>query len=128
MRGLHFQKPPFEQAKLVRCIEGQVLDVVVDIRTNSKTYGHHVKVLLSGKNKRQLFVPRGFAHGFLVMSEYAIFAYKVDNFYEPDYEGGIYWNDPTLNIPWGVDENEIIVSSKDSKLSFFSEFKSPFSI
>ena len=84
LRGLHFQKPPFEQAKLVRCIEGEVLDVAVDIRKNSKTYGKHVSVLLSGENKRQLFVPRGFAHGFLVLSDSATFAYKVDNTYAPD--------------------------------------------
>ena len=84
MRGLHFQKPPFEQAKLVRCIEGEVLDVAVDIRKKSKTYGKYVSVILSGENKRQLFVPRGFAHGFLVLSESAIFAYKVDNTYAPD--------------------------------------------
>ena len=128
LRGLHFQKPPFEQTKLVRCIEGEVLDVAVDIRTNSKTYGHHVKVLLSGENKRQLFVPRGFAHGFLVLSESAILAYKVDNVYAPDYDLGIRWNDPTLKIPWGINENEILVSEKDSKLSLFSEFKSPFII
>lgn len=128
LRGLHFQKPPFEQTKLVRCIEGEVLDVAVDIRTNSKTYGHHVKVLLSGENKRQLFVPKGFVHGFLVLSESAILAYKVDNVYAPDYDSGIRWNDPTLKIPWGFNENEILVSEKDSKLSLFSEFKSPFII
>lgn len=126
LRGLHFQKPPFDQAKLVRCIEGRVLDIAVDIRNQSKTYGQHIAIELSCKNKKQLFIPRGFAHGFLVLSETAIFAYKVDNIYAPDYDAGIYWNDPTLNIPWGVKKSEIMVSEKDSKLSFFSEFKSPF--
>tara|TARA_B110000003_G_scaffold174133_1_gene173740 strand:+ start:366 stop:920 length:555 start_codon:yes stop_codon:yes gene_type:complete len=128
LRGLHFQKPPFDQAKLVRCIEGKVLDVAVDLRNGSKTYGQHIAIELSGENKKQLFVPRGFAHGFLVLSESAIFTYKVDNVYAPDYDSGIYWNDSTLNIPWGVDKSEILVSKKDSKLSFFSEFKSPFFI
>ena len=126
LRGLHFQKPPFEQAKLVRCIEGEVLDVSLDIRKNSKTYGKHVSVLLSGENKRQLFVPRGFAHGFLVLSDSATFAYKVDNSYAPDYDAGIRWNDKELNIQWGMEDSDIIVSEKDSKLPFLSKFKSPF--
>ena len=126
LRGLHFQKPPFDQAKLVRCIEGKVLDVAVDLRNGSKTYGQYIAIELSGENKKQLFIPRGFAHGFLVLSESAIFAYKVDNIYAPDYDSGIYWNDPILNISWGVDKSEILVSEKDSKLSFFSEFESPF--
>ena len=126
LRGLHFQKPPFDQVKLVRCIEGKVLDVAVDIRNGSKTYGQHLAVELSSENKRQLFVPRGFAHGFLVLSEFAIFSYKVDNFYAPNYDSGIRWNDPILNINWGIDETEILVSEKDSILPFFSEFKSPF--
>ena len=128
LRGLHFQKPPFDQAKLVRCIKGEVLDVAVDLRKGSETYGQHLSFELSSENKKQLYIPRGFAHGFLVLSEYAVLAYKVDNNYAPDYDSGIRWNDPTLKIQWGVDESEIIVSSKDSKLSFFSEFKSPFSI
>jgi dTDP-4-dehydrorhamnose 3,5-epimerase len=126
MRGLHFQKPPYEQAKLVRCIEGEVLDVAVDIRKNSKTYGQHVAVLLSGENKRQLFVPRGFAHGFLVLSESATFAYKVDNRYAPDHDAGIRWSDKELNIQWGLEENAVIVSAKDAELPFFLEFESPF--
>jgi len=128
LRGLHFQKPPFDQAKLVRCVQGKVLDVAVDLRNGSKTYGQHVAVELSGENKKQLFVPRGFAHGFLVLSESAIFAYKVDNIYAPKYDSGICWNDPILNIQWGVDESEILVSEKDSKLLFFSDLKSPFII
>ena len=126
LRGLHFQKPPFEQAKLVRCIEGEVLDVAVDIRKNSKTYGEHVAVLLSGENKRQLFVPRGFAHGFLVLSDSATFAYKVDNTYAPNYDAGIRWNDKELNIQWGVEDSEVMVSEKDAELPFFLEFESPF--
>ena len=128
LRGLHFQKPPFEQAKLVRCIEGEVLDVAVDIRKNSKTYGQHVAVLLSGENKRQLFVPRGFAHGFLVLSDSATFAYKVDNTYAPEFDAGIRWNDKELNIQWGLEESEILVSAKDAELPFFLEFDSPFTL
>ena len=126
LRGLHFQKPPFDQAKLVRCIEGEVLDVAVDIRKNSKTYGHHVAVLLTGENKRQLFVPRGFAHGFLVLSESATFAYKVDNTYAPEFDTGIRWNDKELNIQWGMDDSEVVISAKDAELPFLSEFESPF--
>jgi dTDP-4-dehydrorhamnose 3,5-epimerase len=126
LRGLHFQKSPFEQAKLVRCIEGEVLDVAVDIRKNSKTYGHHVAVLLSGENKRQLFVPRGFAHGFLVLSDSATFAYKVDNTYAPEFDAGIRWNDKKLNIQWGLEESEVLVSAKDAELPFFLEFETPF--
>jgi dTDP-4-dehydrorhamnose 3,5-epimerase len=126
LRGLHFQKPPYAQAKLVRCIEGKVLDVVVDIRDGSETYGKHVSVELSGENKKQVFIPRGFAHGFLVLSNTAIVSYKVDNNYAPAYDAGIRWNDPTLNIQWGVNEREVLVSEKDVKLSFFSEFETPF--
>ena len=126
LRGLHFQKPPFDQAKLVRCIEGKVLDIAVDLRNGSKTYGQYLAIELSSENKKQLFVPRGFAHGFLVLSEFAIFTYKVDNIYAPNYDSGICWNDPTLNIDWGIDKSQIVVSEKDSKLTFFSDFKSPF--
>ncbi|MDC3299192.1 dTDP-4-dehydrorhamnose 3,5-epimerase [Flavobacteriaceae bacterium] len=126
LRGLHFQKPPYEQAKLVRCIEGEVLDVAVDIRKNSKTYGKHVAVLLTGENKRQLFVPRGFAHGFLVLSTSATFAYKVDNTYAPEFDAGIRWNDKELNIQWGLKGSEVLVSAKDAELPFLSEFESPF--
>ena len=126
LRGLHFQKPPFEQAKLLRCTEGEVLDIAVDIRKNSKTYGKHVSVLLSGENKRQLFVPRGFAHGFLVLSDSATFAYKVDNTYAPEFDAGIRWNDEELNIQWGVEDSEVMVSEKDAELPFFLEFESPF--
>ena len=126
LRGLHFQKPPYDQAKLVRCVEGRVLDIAVDLRNESKTYGQHIAIELSCKNKKQLYIPRGFAHGFLVLSESAIFAYKVDNVYAPNYDAGINWNDPTLDIQWGFNKSEIMVSEKDSKLLSFSEFKSPF--
>ena len=126
LRGLHFQKPPYAQAKLVRCIEGKVLDVAIDIRDGSETYGKHVIVELSGENKKQVFIPRGFAHGFLVLSESAIFAYKVDNSYAPAHDAGIRWDDPMLNIQWGVNEIEVLFSEKDAKLPFFSKFKTPF--
>ena len=126
LRGLHFQKPPFHQAKLVRCIEGRVMDVAVDIRKESPTYGKHVAVELSGENKRQLFVPRGFAHGFSVLSESAVFAYKVDNTYAPEYDSGIKYNDKDLNINWGLTEDEVQLSAKDKNLSFFKDLDSPF--
>ena len=126
LRGLHFQKPPYSQAKLVRCIEGKVLDVAVDIRDGSKTFGQHVAVELSGENKKQVFIPRGFAHGFLVLSESATFAYKVDNSYAPEYDAGIRWDDSMLNIQWGVNENEVMVSEKDAEFPFFLEFETPF--
>ena len=126
LRGLHFQKPPFAQAKLVRCIEGRVVDVAVDIRKGSPTFGMHVSVELSSENKRQLFVPRGFAHGFAVLSETAIFAYKVDNIYAPEYDSGIKYNDKDLNINWSLAENEIQLSLKDNNLSFFKDLDSPF--
>ena len=126
LRGLHFQKPPYAQAKLVRCIEGKVLDIAVDIRDGSDTYGQHVSVELSGENKKQVFIPRGFAHGFLVLSNTAIVSYKVDKSYAPAHDAGIGWDDPILNIQWGVNESEVLVSEKDAKLPFFSEFKTPF--
>jgi dTDP-4-dehydrorhamnose 3,5-epimerase len=126
LRGLHFQKPPFEQAKLVRCIEGRVLDVAVDIRKESPTYGKHLAVELSGENKRQLFIPRGFAHGFSVLSESAIFAYKVDNTYAPESDSGIRFDDKELNIDWGLSEEEIQLSAKDKNLILFKDLDSPF--
>ena len=126
LRGLHFQKPPYAQAKLVRCIEGKVLDVAVDIREGSETFGQHITVELSGENKKQVFIPRGFAHGFLVLSNSAIVSYKVDNSYAPAFDAGIRWDDSLLNIQWGVSESEVLVSEKDAKLPFFSEFETPF--
>ena len=126
LRGLHFQKPPYNQAKLVRCIEGRVMDVAVDIRKGSPTYGKHIAVELSGENKRQLFVPRGFAHGFSVLSESAVFAYKVDNMYAPEFDFGIKWNDKELNIDWGLPEEEVHLSEKDKDLVFFLDLETPF--
>ena len=126
IRGLHFQKPPFAQAKLVRCIKGSVMDVAVDIRKGSPTYGKYVSIELSEDNKKQLYIPRGFAHGYSVLSESAIFAYKVDNNYAPECDAGILWKDPDLNIQWGVNNDDILISKKDSKLPSFSELDSPF--
>lgn len=113
LRGLHYQLPPFSQSKLVRVIKGCVIDVAVDIRKGSPTFGKHVAVELSGENKRQLFVPRGFAHGFVVTSDTAVFAYKVDNYYAPEYDRGISYNDPAINILWGVDFEKLLLSEKD---------------
>jgi dTDP-4-dehydrorhamnose 3,5-epimerase len=115
LRGLHFQKPPFEQAKLIRVVLGKVLDIAVDIRESSPTFGQYVSVELSDENKRQLFIPRGFAHGFVVLSDEAVFQYKCDNYYTPDYEGNILWNDATLNIDWKIPLEDIILSKKDKK-------------
>ncbi len=114
LRGLHFQRAPYSQAKLVRVVEGNVLDVAVDIRSGSPTFGKYVAVELSADNKRQLFIPRGFAHGFCVLSEKAIFTYKVDNPYAPAYEGGIRFDDPALHITWPIDKNiKLNLSEKD---------------
>ena len=126
LRGLHFQKPPYAQAKLVRCIEGCVIDVAVDIRKGSPTYGKHVSVELSGENKRQLFVPIGFAHGFSVLSETAVFAYKVDNRYAPAFDSGIRYDDKELNIDWGLKEEDIQLSAKDKDLELFKDLETPF--
>ena len=126
LRGLHFQKPPFDQAKLVRCIEGRVMDVAVDIRKGSPTYGKHVALELSGENKRQLFIPRGFVHGFSVLSETAVFAYKVDNTFAPAFDSGIRFDDKELNIDWGLREAAIQLSEKDKNLPSFKNFDSPF--
>jgi len=125
IRGLHFQTPPFEQTKLVRCVSGNILDVAVDLRTNSKTYGKSFSIELSSENNRQLFVPKGFAHGFQVLSEIAIVSYKVDNYYNPDSESGLIWNDKDLSIDWNLDLKPIL-SKKDLKLISFKELKSPF--
>lgn len=115
LRGLHYQKGEFSQAKLVRVIKGCVLDVAVDIRKSSPTFGQHVMVELNDENKRQFFIPRGFAHGFLVMSDEAIFTYKVDNVYAPQADAGIRWNDPDLGIEWPIDPKEVLTSEKDLK-------------
>jgi dTDP-4-dehydrorhamnose 3,5-epimerase len=126
LRGLHFQKPPFTQAKLVRCILGKILDVVVDLRSSSPTFGKHVAIELSSDDKKQLFIPKGFAHGFVVLSREAIFSYKVDNFYSPQHDSGIYWNDQQLDINWKLPVEEIVLSEKDKKLKLLSETNVPF--
>ena len=115
LRGLHFQKPPFAQSKLVRVIKGAVLDVAVDIRVGSPTFGKYLAVELSADNHRQFFIPRGFAHGFSVLSDEVIFQYKCDNFYAPQYEGAIAWNDPSLNIDWRIPADDVVLSEKDKK-------------
>lgn len=128
IRGLHFQRPPFSQSKLVRCVRGAVLDVVVDIRRGSPTCGRHIAVELTGENRRQLFVPRGFAHGFAVLSDEAVFQYKCDNYYHPESEGGISIADHSLGIDWRIDPAEAILSEKDLRNPMFSDFESPFDI
>jgi dTDP-4-dehydrorhamnose 3,5-epimerase len=121
LRGLHYQLPPHAQTKLVRVIEGKVLDVAVDIRVGSPTFGHHVAVELSGDNKRQLFIPRGFAHGFVVLSETCTFAYKVDNYYSPECDRGIAFDDPALNIDWIVENDRLQLSAKDTSQPLLSQ-------
>lgn len=128
MRGLHFQAPPFTQSKLVRCVKGRVLDVAVDIRKGSPTYGKHVAVELSEDNHKQFFVPRGFAHGFAVLSETAVFQYKCDNFYAPQADGGISITDESLSIDWRIDPSKAILSEKDLRHPLLKDFDSPFSI
>lgn len=126
MRGLHFQKAPYAQSKLVRCVLGAVLDVAVDIRRGSPTYGRHVAVELSGENHRQFFIPRGFAHGFVVLSETALFQYKCDNLYAPQSEGGINILDGSLGIDWRIPSDKVLLSEKDMKNPLFRDFESPF--
>lgn len=126
MRGLHFQCPPYTQSKLVRCVKGRVLDVAVDIRKGSPTYGKHVAVELSEENHRQLFIPRGFAHGFSVLSETAVFQYKCDNYYAPQAEGGISIKDESLGIDWKIPTENAILSEKDTRHELLKDFDSPF--
>jgi len=121
LRGLHFQKPPFEQGKLVRVVSGSVLDVVVDIRSDSETFGKHFTAELSGKNNKMMWIPAGFAHGFLALEDDTVFLYKVTQYYEPASEGGILYNDPELNIDWRV--SDPVISKKDKVLPTFSEFR-----
>lgn len=123
LRGLHFQKPPHAQAKLVRVVKGTVLDIALDIRKGSSTFGQHVATELSGENKRQLFIPRGFAHGFAALSDKAILQYKCDNYFAPGSEGGILWNDPALGIDWKLPAEAIILSEKDKKNKLLNELK-----
>ena len=126
MRGLHFQRPPYTQAKLVRCVKGAVLDVAVDIRKGSPTFGKHVAVELTEENHRQIFIPRGFAHGFSVLSETAVFQYKCDNYYAPQADGGISILDESLGIDWKIPTAEAILSEKDTKHELLKDFDSPF--
>lgn len=128
MRGLHFQAPPFTQSKLVRCVKGAVLDVAVDIRKGSPTYGRHVAVELTEDNCRQFFVPRGFAHGFAVLSPTAVFQYKCDNFYAPQADGGISILDDSLGIDWHIPMDQALLSEKDTKHPLLKDFDSPFTI
>ncbi len=128
MRGLHFQKPPYTQSKLVRCVKGKVLDVAVDIRKGSPTYGQHVAVELTEDNHRQLFVPKGFAHGFAVLSDIAVFQYKCDNFYAPQADGGISILDESLDIDWEIPSNKAILSAKDLNHPMLKDYDSPFDI
>ena len=126
MRGLHFQRPPYTQSKLVRCVKGAVLDVAVDIRKGSPTYGQHVAVELTEKNHRQIFISKGFAHGFAVLSETAVFQYKCDEFYHPEADDGISILDNSLNIDWRIPTAKAILSEKDTKHSLLKDFNSPF--
>lgn len=126
MRGLHFQAPPFAQSKLVRCVRGAVLDVAVDIRRGSPTYGQHVAVELTEENHRQFFIPRGFAHGFAVLSDVAVFQYKCDNFYAPQADGGVDLRDATLGIDWRIPVDRAILSEKDLRHPAWADFVSPF--
>ena len=126
MRGLHFQRPPFTQSKLVRCVKGDVLDVAVDIRKGSPTYGKWVSCELTENNHRQFFVPRGFAHGFVVLSETAVFQYKCDNFYAPQADGGISILDSSLGIDWKIPTEKALLSDKDTKHALLKDFDSPF--
>lgn len=123
LRGLHFQRPPHAQAKLVRVVKGKVLDIAVDIRKGSPTFGKHVSTELSDENKRQLFIPRGFAHGFAVLSDKVVFQYKCDDYYAPHTEGGILWNDPALGIDWKLPAEDLILSEKDKKNILLKELK-----
>ena len=126
LRGLHFQNPPYTQSKLVRVIHGKVVDVAVDIRKGSPTYGKYVAVELTGENHRQFFIPKGFAHGFVVLSETALFQYKCDEFYHPEAEGAIMWNDPDLNIQWPISTADVVLSEKDKHHPCLKDFESPF--
>lgn len=126
MRGLHFQRPPYTQSKLVRCVSGAVLDVALDIRVGSPTYGKHVAVELTAENHRQFFIPKGFAHGFAVLSETAVFQYKCDEFYHPEADGGISILDETLGIDWRIPMEKAILSDKDTRHCMLCEFESPF--
>ena len=128
VRGLHFQKPPYAQAKLVRVVKGKVLDVAVDLRKDSPTYGKHVAVELTGDNHKQVFIPKGFAHGFAVLEDETIFQYKCDEYYEPTSEGAIAWDDPDIGIDWKLPLEDVILSEKDKNHPLLKDFDSPFEL
>jgi dTDP-4-dehydrorhamnose 3,5-epimerase len=126
VRGLHFQNPPHAQSKLISCLKGEILDVSIDLRSSSETFGHINKTIINDKNNLQLFIPKGFAHGFSVLSDDAIISYKVDNYYNSKYENGIIWNDKNLNIDWGINIDNVIISKKDTKWNSFDKILNPF--
>ena len=126
VRGLHFQAPPYAQGKLVRCLKGSVLDVAVDLRQNSATYGHHVSALLSEENGHQLWIPPGFGHGFSTQLDDTVISYKCTNYYNPESEGSVLWNDPDLNIDWQLDGQTAKLSEKDAQAPLFTDLKTPF--
>lgn len=126
LRGLHFQLPPYSQTKLIRAVSGMVLDVAVDLRKESKTFGKYFSIVLSGENKKQVLVPKGFAHGYAVLSDYATVAYKVDDIYMPSHERSILWEDEDLNIDWMLNDSQAILSEKDKNAIRFNEFETPF--
>lgn len=126
VRGLHYQSPPFAQGKLVRCMQGEIIDIAVDVRKDSQTYGHSVSVRLSVENKTQLWIPEGFLHGFSTLQPHTIVQYKCTNYYSPECDGNVFWNDPDLNLDWGIDNAASFVSDKDKKAPTFAEFMSPF--
>ena len=128
LRGLHFQKPPHAQAKLVRVVKGRVLDVAVDLRKSSPTFGKHVAVELTEENHRQLFIPRGFAHGFAVLSDEAVFQYKCDNYYAPQSEGSVLWNDPDIGIEWGIPSEDVMLSEKDRNAALLKDLGDVFNM
>lgn len=128
LRGLHFQKPPHAQAKLVRVVKGRVLDVAVDLRKGSPTFGKHVAVELTEENHRQLFIPRGFAHGFAVLSDEAVFQYKCDNYYAPQSEGSVLWNDPDIGIEWGIPSEDVMLSEKDRNAQLLKDLGDVFNM
>ena len=126
VRGLHFQKPPYAQAKLIRVVSGEVLDVAVDLRSGSRTFGRYVSVRLTGENHRQIYLPRGMAHGFSVLSKEVVFQYKCDNYYHPEAEGAIAWNDPSILVDWHLPPEDVIVSDKDRANPYLSDIVTPF--
>ena len=128
LRGLHFQRPPFAQSKLLSVVQGKVLDVAVDLRRGSATYGKYLTCELSAENHRRLFLPKGMAHGYVVLSEEAVFQYKCDEFYHPEAEGGIAWDDEEIGIPWPVSADEVVLSARDRRHPRLKEFESPFEI